>query len=431
MITKKQLQALQRKKAEAIQKRQEILDGVIAESRGYTDEERSKVKDLQTEINDLDEQIREGQELIEQRDGLSGSDDKPSGADGDEPADKRAVYANPGEFVRDLYLATKRGVVSEKLQSHRSWQEEEFRKLNIQDGSSYGDLIPDNFESGALKFIGAGGYVRSKCRVISAGNKAGRFKKRVLKQGQAGVYNGILVNFHGQGNAPTDPSKLDFDQFMLDASDNKISLFYITDRETLDNTVGVSGDMQDSFLGAKAELEDELAIIGDGVGKPLGILNSNTKGTYNVARNTTGQVKVEDIFKMAKHMYPRAKDVNWEISLDLYEQIAALKDDAGRFIMIKGDATKGVPDVLHGRPIHWNEFSPSAGERGDIMLVSWGFYFLYDGATYYFDIDKSQRFMEDEVVVKLTFRLDGATWVKEALKLKNKMDVSPFVVLEE
>lgn len=431
MLTKKQLQALQRKRAEALTKRQGILDKAITEERGYSKEEREEVKQLQVSVDEYDELIREGEKLLETRDGLN-NDGKPSGAEGDEPKDKRSIYIDPGEFVRDLYLAKTRGQVSDKLKNHRSWQDGALRKLNIDDGSSYGDLIPDNFEVGTLKFIGTGGYVRSKCKVISSGNKpAGKFKKRVLKQGQAGVYNGILVNFHGVGNVPVDESDLQFDMFTLDASDNKISLFYSTDRETLENTVGVSGDMQESFLGAKAELEDELAIKGDGIGKPLGILHEKSKGTLEVARDTTGQVKFADILLMAKHMYPRAKDVNWEISLDLYEQIAGLEDSQGRLIMIPGDATKGVPDILHGRAIHWNEFSPSAGDRGDIMLVSWSFYYLYDGSTYFFDVDKSTKFMQDEVIVKLTYRQDGDTWVKEPLKLKNKMNVSPFVVLAE
>lgn len=430
---KDKLKKLQRKIQELLTKRQALLDILVTEERGYTPEERETYDSIGKEIESLEAVKTELEAQDNEERGSGKSQGKPSGADGSDARNKGAIYSDVGEFVRDLYLAKTLGVPSEKLQRHRAWQSGELRKLNIEDGSSYGDLIPDNFEAGTLKFIGTGGYVRTKCRVISSGPKpASKFKKRVLKQGQAGVYNGILVNFHGQGNKPVDESKLDFDIFSLDTSDNKISLFYSTDRETLENTTAVSSDMQESFIGARAELEDHLAIMGDGVGKPLGILNEKSTGTLKIPRTTTAQVQFGDILKMAKHMYPRAKNVNWEISLDLYEQIAGMTDKQDRLIMIPGDATKGVPDILHGRPIHWNEHCPSAGKTGDIMLVSWDYYYLYDGSTYFFDVDKYTKFLEDEIRVKYTFRQDGDTWVKEPLKLKNAgIDVSPFVALEE
>ena len=37
---------------------------------------------------------------------------------------------------------------------------------------------------------------------------------------------------------------------------------------------------------------------------------------------------------------------------------------------------------------------------------------------------------EGEIRVKMTVKVDADTWVKEPLKLKNGMEVSPFVVLK-
>ncbi|KPJ82793.1 MAG: hypothetical protein AMS17_18685 [Spirochaetes bacterium DG_61] len=250
----------------------------------------------------------------------------------------------------------------------------------------------------------------------------------MLKQGPGGVYNGILVNYISEGNAPADESKLEHDLFVLDPSDNKIAFFYITSEESLQNPTAVTADMEASFRGALAQLEDDLFINGDGVGKPKGILNSS--GIKLIARNTSTDFKFADVLQMAKYMYPNAVNRNWEISLDLYEKVGGMADAQSRLIMITGDATKGIPDLLHGRPIHWSENLPAAGNRGDVILADWSFYYIKDGSGPFFATDPYTRFLEGEIRVKMTVKMDGDTWVKAPLKLKNGMEVSPFCVLE-
>ncbi len=163
-------------------------------------------------------------------------------------------------------------------------------------------------------------------------------------------------------------------------------------------------------------------------GDPRGILNS--AGKKLIARDTSADFKFADVVEMSKYMYPRAVNRNWELSLDLYAKVAQMADGASRLIMIAGDATKGIPDLLHGRPIHWNEVNPVLGERGDAILADWSYYFIKDGSGPFFAADPYTRFLEGEVRVKMTVKTDGDTWVREPLKLRNGMIVSPFVVLE-
>jgi HK97 family phage major capsid protein len=278
--------------------------------------------------------------------------------------------------------------------------------------------------------MGPGGWIRQRARVIPAGEVPDqKFKKRVVKQGTGGVYNGILVNYTGEGVAPVDESKLEYYAFVLDPSDKKMSMFYITSEESLQNPTAVTADMQTAFQGAKAQLEDDLFINGDGVGKPKGILNST--GKKLVARNTSSTFKFADVLAMSKYMLPSAVNRNWEISLDLYDTVGALADGASRLIMIAGDATKGIPDILHGRPIHWSEVLPATGTRGDVIFADWSFYYIKDGSGPFIATDPYTRFLEGEIRVKTTFKMDGDTWIKEPLTLQNGMTVSPFVVLEE
>jgi len=421
------IKLLMRKKDELLQKRQEILDKAIEEGRGYTDEERKEVQDLQKQVADFDEQIRETEEIERQRAGIPPNQPKP-GMGGGEPQPSELKFKNLGEFVRDIWYAQK-GHLSDILREYSKAMETNLRAMNISDGTSLGFLIPDTFEAGTLQLVGTGGWIRQRARVIPAGEYPdAKFKKRVLKQGAGGVYNGIMVNYTGEGVAPVDESKLEYYLFALDPSDKKIALFYITSEESLQNPTSVTADMEQSFRGALAELEDDLFINGDGVGKPKGILNSD--GIKLINRDTSTDFKFADVLEMSKYMYPRATNRNWEISLDLYEKVGGMADAQSRLIMITGDATKGIPDLLHGRPIHWSENLPAAGNRGDVILADWSFYFIKDGSGPFFATDPYTRFLEGEIRVKVTVKMDGDTWIKEPLKLKNGMEVSPFCVLE-
>lgn len=431
MPMKVDIKLLMRKKDELLSKRQEILDKAIAENRGYTEDERKEVQTLQQGAADYDEQIKETQEIEKQREGIP-SDQDIRGAQGippaREPGPKEGRFKNVGTFVRDIWKMSK-GSLSETLRNYIPKVEESYRAMNISDGTSLGFMIPDLYEAGTLSLMGPGGWIRQRARVIPAGEFPDqKFKKRVAKQGSGGVYNGILVNYTGEGIAPTDESKLEYYLFVLDPSDKKISMFYITSEESLQNPTSVTADMQGAFSGAKAQLEDDLFINGDGVGKPKGILNSD--GKVLIARNTSSDFKFADVLKMAKYMYPNAVNRNWELSLDLYEKVGNMADGASRLIMIPGDATKGIPDILHGRPIHWSEVLPLVGVRGDAMLVDWSFYFIKDGSGPFLATDPYTRFLEGEIRVKTTFKMDGDTWIREPLTLQNGMIVSPFVVLE-
>ncbi len=427
MAKKTDIKLLMRKKDELLAERQKILDKNVEEERGYTDEEREEVKKLQTQIADLDEQIREAQEIEKQRAGIPADQPKPGMPTGD-PAASKPAFRNLGHFVRNIWEA-RHGNMSEELREYARAMEAGFRAMNISDGTSLGFLIPDTFEAGTLQLVGPGGWIRQRAQIIPAGEYPdARFRKRVLKQGAGGVYSGILVNYTGEGNAPVDESKLEYFLFTLDPSDKKIGLFYITSDESLQNPTAVTADMESSFRGALAELEDDLFINGDGVGKPKGILNSS--GIRLIDRNTTLDFKFEDVLQMAKYMYPRAVKRNWEITLDLYDKVGGMVDAGSRYIMITGDATKGIPDILHGRPIHWSEAQPAKGVRGDVILADWSFYYIKDGSGPFFATDPYNRFLEGEIRVKMTVKMDGDTWVKEPLTLKNGMEVSPFVVLE-
>jgi len=426
------IKLLMRKKDELLGKRQAIIDKAVTESRGYTAEERTESQTLQQSITDIDEQIRELQEIEASRNGLTSFEDRGSSTGGtSDPADTALQFRNLGEFVRDINGA-RSGEISPKLRAYRERMTEKLRTMNITDGSSLGYLVPDQFEAGTLRLFGQGGHIRQRARVIPAGEFPDqRFIKRVMKQGQMGVHNGIVFNFTSEGkNDVKNRSSLEFELFTLDPSGNKIVGIYETTEESLQNPTAVSGDMEESFRSGYSSLEEQMFFMGDGVGKPKGILKSDA--LLKIDRKTAARFQFDDVVKMSKFMYPGATGRVWELSLDLYDQVASMVDGQNRLIMLAGDATKGVPDILHGRPIHWNEYSPVTGELGDAVLADWGFYYIKDGSGPYFKTDegKGSGFESGVIKVAMVVKVDGDTWIREPLKLENGMKVSPFIALQ-
>lgn len=434
-MTAEQLKELRRKRDETLAEREKLVESVIAEERGYTEEERERNAKLLQRNKDLDEQIREGDELVKQREGYDAgtpdlSDESGSDEGGHRGADgKSHMYRSVAHLARDIMLAKKGEQRTEALGRYEKRMAEQMRAMNITDGTSAGMMIMDEFEQGVNRLTGTGGWVRQRARVIPAGEYPdGRFTKLVRKQGSGGAYNGIEINSIGEGKASGEDSHLVHDLFVLDPANKKKQARYYVTQDTLNNPTAVARDLEEGFAGARAEWEDERAIKGTGAGEPMGVLNF--EAARGVDRDTSSQFNFADVLKMRKHMYPRATTFNWEVSLDLYEEVAGMKDGNERLIMLAGDATRGVPDLLHGRPIHWSEVNPAAGDRGDVMLVDWSYYYIKEGSGPYLTVNPYYDTDREIVATYLTWKMDADTWVREPLTLKNGMTVSPFVVLE-
>lgn len=425
----KDIKILMRQKDELVTRMETIVNAAVAEERGYTDEERAEVSSLRTKIKDFDEIIRDAREA---REAASGAGDrKPEGDAGEPDSTGEVRYRNAGEFLRDLYGAY-RGHPSEKFRRASQVITEQVRAMNISEAASLGMLMPEQMVETPLRLEGQGGFIRQRATVIPPGERPdARYRRRVYRQGQDGVYNGIVVNYAIEGKAKsTDKSAPKYDWFVLDPLDKKVAYLYETTEDALENFTAVTADVENLIRGARSHWEEDRFLRGTGVGEPMGILNES--GRLEVARDTSAQFKFADVVAMRKVLYPRASNPAWELSLDLYDQVASMVDGSNRLIMIAGDATRGMPDLLHGRPIHWSEFTPTSGNPGDAILVDWSYYVIKDGAGPFFRTDegKGSGFEDGIVKFKATYKVDAGLWVREPLKLDNGMKVSPVVVLK-
>ena len=194
---------------------------------------------------------------------------------------------------------------------------------------------------------------------------------------------------------------------------------------------------------------DEL-LNGNGIGRPLGMLNSNNAALITVLRevgqSTSTIVNGMNILKMRQRVWGYDNAV-WLCSLDLYPIIFTLciesPNNAGVIKLFAPGTGAGLPDTLLGRPVIWTEYMNGISSGNDGNLISeWNDNFLAcvnptqmlfgERGTQNVTRSIHVRFLEREEVFMFTSYDDARPWWKSTFQPKNGgLTQSPFVVLSK
>lgn len=225
---------------------------------------------------------------------------------------------------------------------------------------------------------------------------------------------------------------------------------------------GISNDLLDdaplleTVLDYSAHCEISYAITdaminGNGIKCPLGVLNS--PATVQVTRNTSSQIKIEDIHGMWSKLWCHCKrNAVWHATDSVIDEIDAVANTAGfpqNLYMPMGAYGNPYP-LLKGRPLIAVEQTSKLGTYGDLVLADWSQYALAvrvvdgestapsfelgfgrPGLEAERSLSSHKGFNTDEVYFKYKSRLDGAPlWIQQ-VKLADGSNQfnGPFVAL--
>lgn len=173
-------------------------------------------------------------------------------------------------------------------------------------------------------------------------------------------------------------------------------------------------------------------ISADGVGKPLGILNS---GSLVAVAKESGQgadtIKWENLSKMYHRGLDKTKSV-WLAHPDAHEQFDFLSFPVGTGgVPVYLPATQqGTIDTLRGRPIQATDHCSALGDQGDLVFADLSQYMLaYKGGV---DAATSihVQFLTAENCFRFIFRANGMPKRNKKLTIKNSSNQrSSFVTL--
>ncbi len=173
----------------------------------------------------------------------------------------------------------------------------------------------------------------------------------------------------------------------------------------------------------------EQAIVnGDGVGKPLGILQSGA--LVSQGRTTASLVADEDISRMWSRRYLGANDYIWLVNSAVMPQLYAMTVGDQPVYLPPGGFSSAQYGSMFGRPVIETEYNPYLGTAGDVMLISPSNYALITKGGVEAASSIHVKFDYDETCYRFVYRVDGEPLNASAITAYDGTNtVSPFVAL--
>jgi HK97 family phage major capsid protein len=203
-------------------------------------------------------------------------------------------------------------------------------------------------------------------------------------------------------------------------------LCYATD-ELLDDAAAL-----ESWLNRTVPLElkfvvENSFINGDGVGKPLGILNSPC--LVAPLRIDANEVDATDIATMWSRRWPGVSDYVWLMNPTVFPQLVNVV--VGNFPMLTqiGGLREAPFATMFGAPVIETEYNAALGTQGDILLVSLSQYQTITKGGVQAASSIHVAFTTDETAYRWVYRTDGQPTWHSALTPYAGSTLSPFVAL--
>jgi HK97 family phage major capsid protein len=273
-------------------------------------------------------------------------------------------------------------------------------------GEDGGFLIPEEMVGEVAKKLQADDSLLGKTKQFSvSGNSL------TLPTDETSPWNGgVSVAWASEGAVRSD-SKSKFGLASLKL--HKLTANVTISDELLEDTVALESYIKTMAPEAIMHKVNSAILTGDGVGKPMGILNSGFK--VAVAKETSqvaATIVARNVIKMYSSMIPSARaGAAWHINAGCEEQLRMMKDDFGNFIYLApgSQMNQSVYGMLLGLPvIPLIGSMPALGDEGDIMLVNFNYYYsIVKSGGMKQAVSSHLYFDRDLQAYKFTLRLDG------------------------
>ena len=150
---------------------------------------------------------------------------------------------------------------------------------------------------------------------------------------------------------------------------NEIYAFVLATEELLQDAPRVAGLLTNHASAAIRWTVAEAFVFGDGIEKPLGWMAA--PATITVPKEA-GQAAMSFTRRNFFQLYSRMimpSQATWLMNSEAVEALADLNDEAKRPVWLENfhDSPGGA---ILGRPVIFNEHSPSLGQRGDVQFVN-------------------------------------------------------------
>lgn len=443
------IESLRARQQEIQDESQTLIDAADEEGRDLTDEELTTIRANTSKASGLGAQIEAREAVVPAAPGTNrrtisdasaSASAAPSGAQqgrtvpaAPRPNARTGGFRHLGEFASCVRAAAMRDEPAHQRIVNALG-------MNEGVGEDGGFLVPAEFREAIMKIVEGEDSLLAMCdSSTTARNAVTQNVDKTTPWGTAG----INVYWEGEGQAataskqPTEQNTLRLNKLFarVDVSDELLE-----DAPQLDNYLRVKApEVMTSTI--------NLALVqGNGVGKPLGFMNSGALVTISKETSQPADsIHHRNLTKMMGRMYaPSWPRSTWLMHQDVWALLPLISfRDVGAYpstatgtavpAYMPPSGISGAPfGTLYGRPIKLLEAMETIGDLGDIALVDMSAYRAVTkaGGTRV-DTSIHLKFDTDETVFRFIFRLAGAPWWSSTISPRDGSNTrSPFVTLE-
>lgn len=366
----------------------------------------------------------------------------------DSPAIKSAGYVSMDggandkatKSFGDWLLAVKRRDVTRLERVYKSAYQDggadgaSTKDLSGSSGASGGYLVPTEYEPMLEKIAAEAAIVEPRARQIrmSGSTKLVPMLRQTANpganDGDSAFFGGVSFVWNAEGaDISTDKSDPVFD--MVEMIARKLTGLTVASNEIVEDATSLESDLLRLFGEGLAHARDFFYLRGNGVGRPLGVLNAPAR--YTQSRQASGNsIEIEDVAKMLSRLTPMSiRNAVWVANPIAIQDIVTLK--LGDTPVWQPDARVEIGGTLMGRPLLFSEYLPVLGSVGDLILCDFQFYGVATRRGITIAASEHARFDTDQITWRVTYRGDGKPLLDAPVKLADgsNTQVSPFVVL--
>lgn len=283
--------------------------------------------------------------------------------------------------------------------------------LQIGSDSEGGYLVPDEFERTLVEGLEEENIFRTMAKVIAT--SSGDRKIPVV------ATKGSASWIEEEGAAPESDDS--FGQVSISAY--KLGTLLKVSEELLNDSIfNLEAYIAKEFARRIGAKEEEAFFIGDGVGKPTGIFNTNGGAQDGITTASATAITVDEIMDLYYSLKsPYRKSATFILNDATVKAIRKLKDGNGNYIW-QPSITAGTPDTILNSPVKTSSYVPTiAAGAKTVAFGDFSYYWIADRQGRSFKRLNELYATTGQVGFMATQRVDGKLILPEAIKtLKQK-----------
>lgn len=405
-----------------------LLNKALAENRAMTAEEQTQFDALEVEIKNLEKSIEVQNKIDEREKDHKAPVNTPLPAEPRNPDEKK--WKNMGEYLQSVANAFKpSGSVDKRLTIANLGT-----GLNEGVSSEGGFLLDNQFIDGLQQAMTAESVLAKAIRMVPIGDDTNRLKALGVDENSrqnGSRWGGVQAYWAGEADTviASKPKFRDIDMKL----EKLIALCYTTD-ELLKDSTALEAIIRQAYAEEMAFKADEAIYLGDGIGKPLGILSSGALITQTKeSGQAAGTIVHGNITKMWQRLVSRSRgNAIWLINQEAEGQLTDMTFTSGGNTMMSPYAKEYIEKgTIKNRPVITIEQASALGTKGDISLVDPTQYLGIDKTKAQTDVSIHVRFLYDESVFRFIYRFNGQPYRTAPITpYKGASTLSSFVTLE-